>query len=61
MKARAPFDGAQSVTLVATNSAVATQERLLSLYVFRLMAGPTDVAAVKELTEQWLACLRTVK
>ena len=43
--------------VVATNSAVAVGDRILSLYVFRGYRTAADIEAAKELTRAWLTCI----
>ena len=48
---------ATPITLVATNSAVAIGNSLLSLYVFREYRAAKDIEAAKALTRAWISCL----
>ena len=45
------------IALVATNSAVAVGNSLLSLYVFREYRAVEDIEVVKSLTRAWIACV----
>lgn len=48
---------AADVVLIATNSALAVGERVLSLYVYREYATESDIAAAEQLTTDWLSCI----
>jgi hypothetical protein len=48
---------AESIVLVASNSAVAVTNRLLSLYVYHDYRTQTDIDTVKVVTQRWLQCI----
>ena len=48
---------AESIVLVASNSAAAVTNHLLSLYVYRNYRSETDIDSVKAVTQRWLQCI----
>lgn len=48
---------AADVVLVATNSALAIGERMLSLYVYHDYTTESDIPAAEKLTRDWLSCI----
>ena len=48
---------AESIVLVASNSAAAVKNRLLSLYVYLDYRNEADIDTVKAVTQRWLQCI----
>jgi hypothetical protein len=47
----------ESIVLVASNSAAAVTNRLLSLYVYLDYRNQTDIDTVRAVTQRWLQCI----
>ena len=50
--------GGRDVSMAATNVALRVNTHTLSLYVYHVYDGPSDIDRVRALTKQWLRCLR---
>jgi hypothetical protein len=49
---------AEKQRLVATNSALVVNGRMLSLYVYQLMRDTTDIGVTTRLAQTWIGCIQ---
>ena len=57
-KVQSPAPGPQEIILASSNVALLSRERVLSLYVFVDITRDSDYSPMRQLTDEWLGCIR---